>query len=549
MVYDPVRDCEVPSPATSLPSHREPRKDYITPGSSFSNPGDEITVEANGRSQPPAFGQDLRSPTAPPPRSGSGGLKGLLNDEADPRRKSRTHRSSIPSTAEEEARSRPSFHRLLNDTPAPPVSKSKSSTSLAQSSSPSNPSPGSRNRHLDPHGFLTPAAPTSTQPRPSPGTVPLPLSYHEPPYPSYFPEQQAGPSQRRQSACQAQRPMLPPQDIPAQYYENGARGTPGVASLLLRSPSVSISPRSFHTPLPPGYGPPRPSSSSSASHPLAYQPPEIPGLSPAGSSRRLSDEQAYPPSSGPNPNGRRGSASHRSSSQVAPIYSRTYPQVRSPSPIRRTMYNPRRISHPSSLLRPIEAEEVVYLRTLAVSNNPLRRRKKRPLPPWSGPSPGADARDAPTESDSSYFPLQDGNGPGSGYHRSFSIAHVDRRGSVSSSTGRPPVTPGPSVYRPAFDERPAITPTGVPSSAENPRRRNTSGNGEANLRKRPSERDDEGRDTMRRKVSETHYVGNAEAVAYHCNLCPDLPVLANKAQTMRGPRWVYSIASFPQSSA
>ena len=526
MVYDPIRDRDVPSPATTLPPRRETWKQTDSPGSSFSSVGEDARGAPNGRSHPPAFSDDRRSPIASSSPS-SGGLRGLLNEEGEPRRRSGEQRSSVSATFEE-GRARPSFHQLLND-PAPPVSKSNSSTSLAHSSSPSNLSPGTRHRGLDPNAFLTPGTPASMQPRAnptpqypvgaSPGTAPTSLPYTDPSYASYYATPQAGPSTRRQSVDTSHRPMLPPQELPPQYYDYSTRMTPGTTSLPLRSPSVSISPRTYHTSLPAGYGGSGPSSSTSASQPFPYQPPALPSVSPASSSRRLSEDRGHPPISDPYQNSRRGTVPQRRPTQVTLVYSPSYPSVRSPSPIRRTMYNPRRISQPSSVLRPIDHGEVAHLRSLALTNNPLRRRKKRPLPSWSGPSPGG--RETPMESNSSYFPLQDGAGPSSGHRRSAS--HIDRRGSVSSSTGRPSVTPGGPGYPPAFDERRSITPGGTQVSSMSQIRGNTSGHGEMNHRKRASEREDDEHDATRRKVSETAYVSNAEAIAYHCKLATFYP--------------------------
>lgn len=548
MVYDPIRDRDVPSPASSLPQQRGPWREINTPGSSFSSTGDG---GSNGRAHPPAFHDDLRSPAGISARSLSGGLRGLLNEDAIPRRGSE-HSSSISSAAEE-GRARPSFHQLLNTTPAAPISKTSSSNSLAHSSSPSNSSPGTRHRHLAPSGFATPAAPIVTQPRTnstplypvgiSPRTALAPLPYQDTAYASYYSTPQAGPSHRRQSSGSVQRPMLPPQELPPQYYDYGNRITPGSASIPLRSPSVSVSPRSYHMSLSQGYGTSsRPGSSTS--QPFAYQPPPLPVMSPALSSRRFSDDHVDHPSSDPYQTGRPGVVLPRRSSQITPVYSPSYAQLRSPSPSR-TAYDPRRITQPSTVLLPIHPSEVAHLRNSAMANNPLRRKKRRPLPSWSGPSPSG--REIPTENEATYFPVQGEVGSSSAIRRMPS--YTGRRGSASSSTSRPALTPRGSAYPPAFDERFSQTVSAARPRVNSQTQHMPTGNGEINHRKRPSEREDNEHDTTRRKVSEAMYVGNAEAVAYHCQSSRSPSDYRSQAQTTLDRKSVFSIGSSPRSSA
>ncbi|GFZ42672.1 mRNA (guanine-N(7)-)-methyltransferase [Saitozyma sp. JCM 24511] len=514
MVYDPIRDREVPSPAETAPpleawkyqQHRH--QEAITPSSMYS---DDPRLGYNGASRPPAFAGHAPSPSAPLGRSmssmsastsGGGGLRGLLNDdEAESRRGSA---QALSAWSEEEHR--PSIHRMLSEA-APPISKSNSASSL-HSASPSNQSP--RPRHIDHNhaGFLTPATPASglrasKSPVP-PASPPGGAHYHE--YGGYY---EAGPSHShpysRRPSASGQRPMLPPESIPRQVDFEASRLTPSAHALPLRSPSVSVSPRSHHATLPYGQVS-RPSSATSAgpgSGPgsFAFQPPPHPAASPSASSRRLSEEPR-PLSGGVSHNGRRLTLPARRSSQAS-AYSHSTP-VRSPSPIPRAPYNPHRISEPTTLLYPITPDEAAHLREAGLANNPLRRKKRaRPLPSWSAPSPAGAGRATPAESDNSYFPPQE---EGSAKR---SMSYIPRRDSVSSA-GRPSVTPGPSSAGPSprIQSRPA------------PNQRQAA---PGNHNKRPLEQETDGHDTLRRKVSEAHFVGNA-AVANFYNARPEVGV-------------------------
>ena len=520
MVYDPVRDREVPSPATGLPQHRAPRREFSTPGSNFSSTGEETRTMTNRRSLPPTFdNNNMRSPIVLNSRSVSGGLRGLLNDDADAgRRGSSEQRSSISSTLEDEG-SRASIHRLLNDTPGPVVTHSSSSTSLAHFTPPSHPSHGARYHHLDPNSLLAPATPASIYPHDhrtsnraeNIGSDAASMSqvHHEPQYATSQSEPRAGPSRPCQPGAGggSYRPMLPPQDLPPQYLDPASRVSPSPSHVPMRSTSVSLSPRSYHTSLP-FYGASRPNSTTSTPHSFGNHPP-LPNVSPTMSSRGYSEERYHQLSSGSYSNGRPGAVPLRSPSQVTPMYLPLYAQVRSLSSPRRPMYDPHRVSRPSTVMRPIEEAEILHLRNLALSNNPLRQRRKRASASWLNPSPGI--RGVPTVSDSSYFPLQGAAGITSGPRRPE--FQGDRNTSFSSSHGRASVTPDTPVYPSVAGMRSADGVAGF----RGPVRRESGTHDAYHSRKRPSDRDDDDdHDKIRRKVSDTSHVGNAGAVAYHC---------------------------------
>lgn len=514
MVYDPIRDCEVPSPATAPDAWRS----YSTPTSDHGSAYRESRI-SSGPIQPPAFNYDMRSPSAPPiHRSTSGGLRGLLNEGGmEDARRGSGERSSISSIPEEDARGRPSINQILNQTPTNPIVKSNSGSSLAHSSSPSKSmsSPGPRQHHLDPAGFLTPATPASAYPRNSRSPHPPPAyNVGYPPSTGEYnshPDQQAGPSRRRQpSLTQSQRPMPPPPDVYHQY-DTTPRSTPGSHHLPLSSPSVSVSPRSTHQSLPGNAS--RPGSATSASHPYSFQTHAIHGMSPGSSSRRLSIETNVGPSSS-GENGRRSAVlPRRRSSQQTPVYSPQYTRVRSLSPMK-PPYNPNRMSQPGSVLRPIARDEIMRLRQQALANNPLRRKAQKPPPAWAAPSPSTRTSH-PAESDSSYFPNLEDEQSGQ-----QSQSYFDQRGSAVTA-GRPSITPIPPGYPPAFDAQQSMPTPLETRSAKQPRQRKPSSspatNGGGNHLKRASDHDrDDMQDTSRRRVDARQYVGNGNLVASHC---------------------------------
>ncbi|CAD6576057.1 MAG: mRNA cap guanine-N7 methyltransferase [Tremellales sp. Tagirdzhanova-0007] len=235
------------------------------------------------------------------------------------------------------------------------------------------------------------------------------------------------------------------------------------------------------------------------------------------SSRGYSEERYHQLSSGSYSNGRPGAVPLRSPSQVTPMYLPLYAQVRSLSSPRRPMYDPHRVSRPSTVMRPIEEAEILHLRNLALSNNPLRQRRKRASASWLNPSPGI--RGVPTVSDSSYFPLQGAAGITSGPRRPE--FQGDRNTSFSSSHGRASVTPDTPVYPSVAGMRSADGVAGF----RGPVRRESGTHDAYHSRKRPSDRDDDDdHDKIRRKVSDTSHVGNAGAVAYHYNARPEVGV-------------------------
>lgn len=578
MVYDPIRDCEVPSPAVEHSAHNEPwRAELQTPGSSFSDGRSRASGsrsvdggrEANGASYPnsnrtpaaappPAWGDSRESRGSPsrpnPSRSISGGLRGLLNDEdQDERRRSssRTEAAWSSSDLDDGMHDQPqtSIHKLLNlsssftshqDRSPPggaPISKSNSASSFHSASPPSRHiSPGQRAHHLDQGGFLTPATPvhhqtptphsnphrrSSRSPHPStssisPGFANASLPLDSPYGGIYYGDGQfpPGPPSRRASTTSASgNPMPPPPSgvLPRQeYYDHSARSTPMTQTLPLRSPSVSVSPRSHNVSLPyPSnqLSTSRPGSSASANQPFSFQPPSqyppIPSsVSPTTSARRLSEDPHLPPLS--TSNGGRGSASVRRASFVS-SFSHTS-AVRSPSPlISLPPYNPNRISSPSTLYDPITPTEISRLKSIGMANNPLRKRK--PLPSWSA----NPSRSQPMENHDSYFPPVEGQEVPS--KRGNSV--LNRRDSVGAATARSSVTPGRMTAPSSAEE---VSAQAVVSGNSNgpgrtkggSKKRQTGDAGSGHL-KRPSGEDDE-RDGQRRKVSG----GNAAAVASHC---------------------------------
>lgn len=504
MVYDPIRDCEVPSPAgATAPGSASGWREGRTPGSEG---GENYHYQQQGYPPPPpAFTPGQRSPGTH--RSLSGGLRGLLNE--DDSRRSSDQRSSISSTATGQyddhssntaSGPRPSIHQLLNTTPAPPLSKTTSSSSATHSSSPSNASPGQPYINLDPAAFLTPAQPAAGRYRSSRSPYPLydnaspgpGQSLYSNDYPAEMGQASYKESMRRASGGQSQKPMLPPQEIP-QHYDY--RNTPTASHLPLRSPSVSVSPRTHQASLPPNHPSSRPTSSS-ASNPFAFQTAPSLSMSPSRVERPLSGSLSRQASEDLT-NDRRSAAPSRRGSQVL-TYS---PSVRrTPSPVDQIPYNPNRISRPGSVLLPIRPDELADYKAIGFNNNPLRKRKKKPLPSWSGPPSSSRL---PNENDTSYFPAEDAPRQGASVH--------SRRAS-NSSTGRMSSTPGPRQDRTASG-----TPVDQRAPPSTNGKRHASTSGENNNLKRSHEAELEpGHDMTRRKVSGGAYIGNAGHVADHC---------------------------------
>lgn len=362
MVYDPIRDCEVPSPAASI---HNPSPWADTPQT------DPRGTPTSG--YPPHFQHDGRSP-APVPlhRTVSGGLRGLLNDDGPDTRRS-SGRDSMSSIGHDDNFPQPHRGRINNllHESATPLSQSSSHSSMGQSaySQHSHHSPVSKPYSLLDHdGFLAPVTPASAFPRASRS----PYSLNSP---SGYPH--------------APLPMVDGGPLRSPY--------PTIHdSMPLRSPSISVSPRQYHQSLPPPHPHSRPGSSSSASG-FAFNAPSIPLESPSiYQQRQASSDYTSRPRSGSRTT---GPPSRRPSASLAP--------PKSPSPPPRIPYQPHNRTSSSFLLnQPITQDELESLKLIGHSNNSLRRRPRRPPPSWSGPSPSPGLRrtSGPHESDASYFP-------------------------------------------------------------------------------------------------------------------------------------------------
>ena len=383
MVYDPVRDCDVPSPAASM--HNPSPWADMTPGSD---------VRHTPSAYPPQFQPDRQGERySPGPqqtpgnlnRSVSGGLRGLLNDDEPGSRRS-SGRDSFSSAGYEETPQPPPRSRLthLVHENATPLSQSSSHSSMGQSaiSQHSHHSPVKPYSLLDHDGFLAPVTPASAYPRPSRS----PYSLNSP---SGYPH------------------------APLPQVEQGMNRSPYPHThdqLPLRSPSISVSPRQYQQQSlpPPHHSHSRPGSSSSAggfAFNTAHESPSV-------YQRQLSADYTSRPRSGSRTTN--GPPSRRPSTGAAYQTAPAAPPPRSPSPPPRLPYAPHhRISRPTTLLDPISREDLEQFKAAGLHNNPLRRAAaaQRPPPSWSGPSPSPGLRraSASNEADNSYFPNSNSN--------------------------------------------------------------------------------------------------------------------------------------------
>lgn len=497
-----------------------------------------------------------------PSRSISGGLRSLMNDDVGPAsggdnsRRSSTRTSLSEDDDRAAAGGRGGSMHYANYAPtAPGISQSTSNSSLHSATSASNMSPPAHHRSLEAPGFLAPFTPApsghrvsrlsyATPASVSPVTHPSSLPPHEGGYPGYYDTpSQAGPSRsRRTSVSNGPRPMLPPGlPRPADFAPESARSTPTVHShgLPLRSPSVSISPRSNYVGLPAGGGShPTSRPGSSTSNTFSFHPPPLPQAAspPVGATRRLSEDPhqqryseepqygAYAPPADAAP---RRSTVPVGRSSMTPSLSHNATPVRSPSPVKRTPYAPKRLTQPDMLYRPILSDEISELRAIGQSNNPLRHRKrKRPLPSWSG-TPRSQA--TPSEMDTSYFPQQQQQQQADQRSYETSAPPPNRRSTSLADAARPFSSSGPrgASATPGWEEhsqhrqRDLLTPSGSVSEGSARQRRQASGSAQPpsandNRLKRGVDDREDGHHAQRRKVSEGSYYGNAATVASHC---------------------------------
>ncbi|WOO85154.1 mRNA cap guanine-N7 methyltransferase [Vanrija pseudolonga] len=358
MVYDPVRDCDIPSPAVS--------------------------------SRPPIWGSD--PPNAPPPpafhdrtsisstpsnrpisRGGPGSLRGLLNDDAPSPTSRRGSEVTVSSIQDDDrdyhsgpssSHSRPHLAKLLNE-PAPPLVRSPSSGSVPSVHyDGSSPRMSAASTSLHPSALSAARTSVSASRSPLMSTTGLSSpassssalatdSYHAHPL--------AESLSRRASSSYDTRPMPPPAEPPIRSYDQ--YNTPVQHPSNLSSPGVSVSPRSQSVALPaaPAYSSSRPSSARSNSNP--WQPPANTHSSPESTTRRLSDDPPAPRV--PPSNGRRA--------------------VPPPPPSK--PYRPLNPTRSRTILQPITDEEIQHLREIAQRHNILRSRGPWAAPSWSAPSP------------------------------------------------------------------------------------------------------------------------------------------------------------------
>lgn len=336
MVYDPIRDCDVPSPAIS----RRPSI-WETPPATAPH-----SAEGSHPPPPPAFGSDRQSPAASPsvrPPSGAG-LRSLLNDEnvSNPRRGSDVTTSST----DDEQHSRPRSARLRNESgassrPGQAHSHGAGSERSPGLSSPENAfAPPPLTSRVTRSPLISPRAPPVSLSSPASTTGGV-LAYDSH-------QHYAGSSSRR-SSIDTQRSTMPPPAEPVRHDSVGGQSYQSTAARRSPSTSASVSPRGLTAHLQPTLS--RQSSSSRSNGERSRAPvlssPEAPPP------RQLSEE--HHPAAAPVSNGR-------------PLKRKYEPSSHAPS------------------RKPITPEELDRLRDAAVQNNPLRR-KAMQRPSWSAQSP------------------------------------------------------------------------------------------------------------------------------------------------------------------